>query len=177
MNTNNSAFLNNIGLGNFDLGYLLIGFLILLILVTVLIILVIKQKKDVSMLQFRIKRLMNGKDAESLEDEIAYLVKDHKTLKQVVDLNKKDIEVLFHHVRSTYQKMGLVKYDAFQQMGGQLSFCLVLLDQDNNGFIINSVHSTEGSYCYSKEIRNGVGDVDLGKEEKEALAIAMGEDK
>ena len=92
----------------------------------------------------------------------------------VVDLNKKDIEVLFHHLRSTYQKTGLVKYDAFQQMGGQLSFCLVLLDQDDNGFVINSVHSTEGSYCYTKEIKKGVSDVDLGKEEAQALAQAMG---
>ena len=117
---------------------------------------------------------MNGKDAESLEDEIGTLIANVKSLKQVVDLNKKDIEVLFHHLRSTYQKTGLVKYDAFQQMGGQLSFCLVLLDQDDNGFVINSVHSTEGSYCYTKEIKKGVSDVDLGKEEAEALAQAMG---
>ena len=44
-------------------------------------------------------------------------------------------------MESAYQKMGLVKYDAFNQMGGQLSFSLALLDENNNGFIINSVHS------------------------------------
>lgn len=174
MNTNNSAILKTLGLGGLDLGFLFFGMIFLLILVIVLLVLVVKQRHEVKMLQFRMKRLMNGKDAESLEDEIAYLVKDHKSLKQVVDLSKKDIEVLFHQMRSAYQKCGLVKYDAFQQMGGQLSFCLVLLDQDNNGVILNSVHSTEGSYCYSKEIKNGVGDVNLGKEEKEALAMAMG---
>ena len=117
---------------------------------------------------------MSGKEAESLEDEIVNLISNVKSMKQVVDLNKKDIEVLFYHMRSTYQKTGLVKYDAFAQMGGQLSFCLVLLDQDNNGFVINSVHSTEGSYCYTKEIKKGVSDVDLGKEEAQALAQAMG---
>ena len=70
--------------------------------------------------------------------------------------------------------MGIVKYDAFQQMGGQLSFCLALLDEDNNGFIINSVHSTEGCYSYTKEIREGESDVPLGKEEEEAMRIALG---
>lgn len=177
MTASNSVFLNKIGLGNFDLGYLLILVIVLMILCIIMSILVIKQREDIKLLKFRMKRLMNGKDAESLEDMITFLVKDHKSLRQVVELNKKDIEALFHHVRSSYQKIGLVKYDAFQQMGGQLSFCLVLLDQDNNGFIINSVHSTEGSYCYSKEIKNGVGDVSFGKEEKEALAQAMGTDE
>ncbi len=71
--------------------------------------------------------------------------------------------------------MGLVKYDAFSQMGGQLSFCLALLNEKNNGFIINSVHSAEGCYSYTKEIKNGQSDISLGKEEEEALAIATGE--
>lgn len=176
MKVNHSIFLSKIGLGGFDLGLLFPITLLLLITVIVLLIIVIRQKHEVSLLQFRMNRFMKGKDAESLEEEITTLIKDQKSLKQVVDLSKKDIEVLFHHMQSAYQKYGLVKYDAFQQMGGQLSFCLVLLDQNNNGFILNSVHSTEGSYCYSKEIKNGVGDVDLGKEEKEALAMAMGED-
>ena len=172
-----STFLSHVCLAGFNLGYLLPLTIILLIAVIALFILTLKQRHDVSMLQFRMKRLMNGKDADSLENEIAYLIKDHNSLKQVVELNKKDIEALFHHVRASYQKVGLVKYDAFQQMGGQLSFCLVLLDQDDNGFILNSVHSTEGSYCYSKEIKKGVGDVSFSKEEKEAIAMAKGEDK
>ena len=71
--------------------------------------------------------------------------------------------------------MGIVKYDAFNQMGGQLSFSLALLDENNNGFIINSVHSTEGCYSYTKEIKNGESSISLGKEEEEALATAIGE--
>ena len=75
---------------------------------------------------------------------------------------------------TAYQKRGLIKYDAFQQMGGQLSFSLALLDENNTGFIINSVHSTEGCYSYTKEIRNGTSAIDLSAEEAEALAMAMG---
>ena len=171
---NDSVFLKNIGLGNFDLGFLVIGFIFLTIICIITLVMVLNQRREIKSLKDRLKRFMNGRDAESLEDEIGTLVENVNSIKQVVDLNKKDIEVLFYHLRSTYQKTGLVKYDAFQQMGGQLSFCLVMLDQDDNGFVINSVHSTEGSYVYTKEIKKGVSDVELGKEEAQALAEAMG---
>jgi hypothetical protein len=69
--------------------------------------------------------------------------------------------------------MGLVKYDAFNQMGGQLSFCLALLDENNNGFLMNSVHGAESCYTYMKEIKNGENNLSLSPEETEALAMAM----
>ena len=96
-------------------------------------------------------------------------------MKENTENNKKDISNLYRKLESAYQKIGLVKYDAFNQMGGQLSFSLALLDENNNGFIINSVHSTEGCYSYTKEIKNGISALSLGKEEEEALAIAIGE--
>lgn len=77
-------------------------------------------------------------------------------------------------MESTFQKIGIIKYDAFNQMGGNLSFCLALLDENNNGFILNSVHSTEGCYSYTKQITKGQCKIDLGKEEAEALQMAMG---
>ncbi|MDE6994874.1 MAG: DUF4446 family protein, partial [Lachnospiraceae bacterium] len=80
---------------------------------------------------------------------------------------------LYKRLASTFQKVGIVKYDAFNQMGGQLSFSLALLDENNSGFILNCVHSTEGCYSYTKEIRNGSCDISLGEEEREALNIAM----
>lgn len=81
---------------------------------------------------------------------------------------------MFKKHELSFQKFGIVKYDAFQQMGGQLSFSLVLLNENDNGFIINSVHSTEGCYSYSKEIKNGECSISLGEEEKKALNIALG---
>ena len=75
----------------------------------------------------------------------------------------------------TYQKCGIVKYDAFRQMGGKMSFCLALLDKRNNGFIINSVHSSDGCYTYTKEIRGGNCSIALGEEEEQALNAAIQE--
>ena len=61
----------------------------------------------------------------------------------------------------------------FPQMGGKLSFSLAMLDEKNNGYIINSVHGSDGCYTYSKEIRAGKCDLVLGTEEQKALGIAM----
>lgn len=172
---NNSSFLNEMGLGTFDLGYLLVAVAVLAVLVLIMLILLIVQIRKAGKLKKRLDKFLMGKDGASLEKDIASLFEDNKFLKNSTEKNKKDIRTLYKKLESAYQKMGLVKYDAFSQMGGQLSFSLALLDENNNGFIINSVHSTDGCYSYTKEIKNGECSIALGNEEAEALAIAMGE--
>ncbi len=80
---------------------------------------------------------------------------------------------MYKKFENAFQKVGIVKYDAYNQMGGQLSFSLALLDENDNGFVLNSVHSTEGCYSYTKEVKNGMCEISLGDEEKMALDIAM----
>lgn len=172
---NTSTLLDRMGLGAFDLGYLLIVQLVVAVLLVALIVLLIVQICKTEKLKKRLNQFVLGKDGASLEQDIVALFEDNKFLKNNAEKNKKDIRTLYKRLENAYQKMGLVKYDAFNQMGGQLSFSLALLDENNNGFIINSVHSTEGCYSYTKEIRNGESTISLGKEEEEALAIAMGE--
>lgn len=155
-----------------NIDYLFIAILILLL---ILIILLCVQICKTGKLKKRLDKFLIGKDGGSLEQDIAALCEDNRYLKHSAEENKKDIRKLYKNMESAYQKMGLVKYDAFHQMGGQLSFSLALLDENNNGFIINSVHSTEGCYSYTKEIKAGESIISLGQEEAEALAIAMGE--
>lgn len=166
-----SNFLNQIGLGNIDIAYILIGFATAILL---LLILVIVSMVRISKLNKRLARFMKGKDAQSLEKEIVGLYEDNKFLKNMVDNNKRDIRQLHKQLVKAFQKVGIVKYDAYQQMGGLLSFSLALLDEDNNGLILNSVHSTEGCYTYTKEIHHGECDIELSNEEKVALEQAMG---
>ena len=154
---------------------LFIATAVLLILILIIIILLGVQISKAGKLKKRLDKFLTGKDGMSLEQDIAGLCEDNKLLKNMADKNKKDIRNLYKRLESSYQKLGIVKYDAFNQMGGQLSFSLALLDENNNGFIINSVHSTEGCYSYTKEIKNGVCSISLGEEEAEALAMAMGE--
>ena len=160
-------------MGSIDIGYILLGLLIILL---ILIILVIVQITNFSKLKKRYEKFMRGKNATSLENDIADIFQDMKFLKTSVEKNKKDIRVLYKNMESTFQKVGIIKYDAFNQMGGKLSFSLALLDENDNGFIPNSVHSSDGCYSYTKIIKNGKCEINLGEEEKQALDMAMGLD-
>lgn len=119
---------------------------------------------------------MLGKNAKNLEKDIFGLYEDNKFIKTSIEKNEKDIRTLYRNFEKSFQKIGVVKYDAYGQMGGQLSFCLALLDENNNGFILNSVHSTEGCYTYTKEIKHGEYDIEISDEERKALNIAIGEE-
>ena len=154
----------------FDSDYIIIGLAALLVIFFIIIIINMVQ---VSKLKKRYKIFMSGKDAKSLEDTLM------QRLNQVDDLiasnatNEKNINKLFDNMKPTFQKIGLVKYDAFHEMGGKLSFSLALLNETNDGFIINAVHSREGCYTYIKEIIDGNSIIVLAEEEQEALNIAM----
>ena len=166
-----SNFLNQIGLGSLDIGYIFLG---LAVFCVILIILNIVSLVKIKNIKKRLKKFLRGKDARSLEKEIIGLQEDNKFLKNMTDSNKKDIRDLNKRFAKAFQKIGIVKYDAYQQMGGLLSFSLALLDEDNNGLILNSVHSTEGCYTYTKEVVNGECKLELSNEEKVALDQAMG---
>ncbi len=147
--------------------------LVLLLVCLACLVMILLQRKALKRLEKKLEHFMLGRNAASLENTLSTLVGDVVDLKDKTEANKKDIITICRKFEKAYQKMGLVKYDAFSQMGGQLSFSLALLDEFDSGFIINSVHSTEGSYCYTKEVRRGTCAINLGKEEAEALAIAM----
>lgn len=173
MNTQGSStFLNQMGFGWFDWGYLVIAMPVMILIILILLVLVIVQIKKTSKLKKRLDHFLRGKEGKSLEQDIVKIMDDNTFLKKLADKDREDINTLFKRMQSVYQKMGLVRYDAFNQMGGQLSYSLALLDENNNGFIINSVHSTEGCYSYSKEIREGDNSISLSAEEAEALDIA-----
>jgi len=166
-----SNFLSQIGLGSLDIGYIFFGIVILCVILMILNIVSLVKIKNIKK---KLKKFMRGKDARSLEKEIIGLQEDNKFLKNMTDNNKKDIRDLNKRFEKAFQKIGIVKYDAYQQMGGLLSFSLALLDENNNGLILNSVHSTEGCYTYTKEVVNGECKLELSNEEKVALDQAMG---
>ena len=166
-----SQIFNSMGLGNLDpaiLFFVLIGALLIMIIVSIV------QTSRVKKLEKRYNKFMQGKEAESLEDEIVGLFHDNRLIRTENEKNRKDIQDINKRMQKTFQKIGLEKYDAFNQMGGKLSFALCMLDENDNGYLLNSVHSTDGlNYCYSKEINGGVADVELSEDERAALEKAL----
>lgn len=145
---------------------------IIIILLVITIINSVKNKK----LNQRIDVLMSGKDAESLEDTITKRFEEIDILKKTVSKHKSQISEINEELMKVYKKVGIIKYDAFNEMGGKLSFALAMLDKSNNGYIINAMHSREGCYTYIKEIVKGESYITLGEEEKKALDEAIRSD-
>jgi len=166
----NNYFLKSIGLENLDIGILLV---VLAAIIIILFILNIVNIRSISKLKKKYEKFMLGKNAVSLENEITALFEDNKFIKNSIEKNRKDIHGLYRKFESSLQKVGIIKYDAFEQIGGKLSFCMALLDENNNGFILNSVYGAEGCYTYTKEIENGICETSLGQEEEKALNLAM----
>ena len=162
-----SKILSELGI---DPGILLLVLLGLVVVYTVMMIFWIIRSRKVF---HRYEVFMSGKKAESLEDLVAELM-DKVTFLQNQDMANKDVmRILNRNQVNTYQKTGVTKYNAFEGMGGMASFALALLDLNNNGFVINVIHSRSSCYTYLKEIKNGSCEVALGAEEKTALMQAM----
>ena len=162
------SILNNLG---FDPVYLLIASAVLtLILLVVTVMCLINMRK----LYRRYDIFMRGKDAETMENLIVEQMNDIIDLKAQDRYNKDSIRTANKNSRAAFQKIGIVKYNAFKGMGGNLSFALALLDYTNTGFVLNSVHSWEGCYLYLKDVERGETEVLLGAEEQEALEQALG---
>ncbi len=153
----------------FDSDYVIIG---LVVFVLVLLIILIINMVQISKLKKKYNSFMSGSTAKSLEETLL------KRLEQVDDLiasnatNENNINKLFEDMKFSFNRVGLVKYDAFNEMGGKLSFSLAMLNDNEDGFVINAMHSREGCFTYIKEIIGGNSIIVLADEEQEALKMA-----
>ena len=145
----------------------------LFVLVVVLFILVINANMKYNRLKFSYNSFMKGKDGRTLEDSIFERFEELDDLTEMAIKNRQAIRKINEEMMSNFQKVGIVKYDAFNEMGGKLSFAITLLDGNNSGYIINSMHSREGCYNYVKEIVKGESYIELSEEEAESLDNAI----
>ena len=153
-----------------DAGIVLI---IVILIQLVLIFFLVKQSMKLARLTNKYKMFMRGKDAISLEKAFEKKFEEVDAMTEAVKYQADEIYKLKEIQKMTLNKTAIVKYDAFKDVGGKLSFALALLDNRNNGFLINAMHSREGCYTYVKEIINGESYINLGEEEKKALNKAI----
>ena len=129
-----------------DSDYILLG---LAGFVVILLIILLVNAVQIHKLKKKYKMFMDGKNAKTLEESIMSRMDQMDYLISSNKKNENDIQ------------------------GGKLSFSLALLNETNDGFIINAMHSREGCYTYIKEIIDGNSVITLADEEKEALDMAM----
>ena len=155
-----------------NMEFVLIGVAVAALILLILLIITIVNLVQIKKLKKKYTKFMTGSNAQTLEDTIANHLNEIDGLISSNAVNEKNIAQLKNQIQFTFQKVGLVKYDAFQEMGGKLSFSLCLLNEKEDGFIINAMHSREGCYTYIKEVIAGNCVIILSDEEKEALDMA-----
>ncbi len=159
-------FLNFCKSEYFNLAILIIN-IVLMIIFIISIISINKTKKIY-------KTLINkmGKSG-NIEDLLFEVMEKVKLIEEENKEIKHNCSNLNKEISTCIKKVGIVRYSAFKDMGSDLSFALALLDEFNNGVILNGIYSVENSNIYAKPIENGSSKYTLSEEEEKALDIAM----
>lgn len=158
----------------FSTDYVVIG---LAALVVILMIITIVNQVKMNKLRKRYEVFMKGKTAKSLEDTLIFRLEQVDDLIKNNAANERNINAIQKRLEFAFQKYAVVKYDALEEMGGKLSYALCMLNEKNDGYIINTVHSREGCYSYVKEIIDGNSVIGLAEEEIQALEEALKNEK
>ncbi len=161
------SILNSIGM---DPGIIMI---LLMVMMVFVLLYLVRVSMKLSRFTKRYRIFMRGKDAVSLEKAFAQKFLEMDKLVEVTKNQNMEIARIKDILARTTNKIGIVKYDAFPDVGGKLSFALAMLDESNSGFVLNAIHSREGCYTYVKEIVKGESYIVLGQEEKDALRQAV----
>ena len=159
-----------------NIDYIVIG---LVGAIIILLILIISLMISIRRLNKKYRKFMSGSDGENLEKDLQEKFENLNTIIEENKAIKIALRKINENYKSSFTKIGIVHYDAFNETTtGKLSFTIALLNERNNGVIMNSVYSTRGGcYLYAKEIINGESYKVLTKEEKIALNEALASDK
>ncbi|HEY3334428.1 MAG TPA: DUF4446 family protein [Candidatus Limnocylindrales bacterium] len=153
----------------------IIGIVVIALSVAVIVLLafVIVLLRRASAFERRFAGLTRGADGKSLEAILdAHLDKVYAVAREVDDLAARSA-VLEHTQRRAFQRIGLVRFNPFEETGGNQSFALALLDHIGDGFVISSLHARAGTRVYGKAIARGASETTLSAEESEALRLAL----
>lgn len=122
-----------------------------------------------------ISSFMDGEDGTSLERKLSVEVKEIRDAAANLEALFNEQQTIRTVQNNTIQKIGFVKYNAFENIGNDLSFALTLLDGNNNGVCISSIYGRSESRIFSKPIVRGKSVASLSQEELESLNEALGD--
>ena len=151
-----------------DSGLQMMVILNIVLLLTTVVNIIINIKTNRKYLIF-MKKLGNG---NNLDEMLKKYLNDVREIKKDNSEIKAYYTKLDSDIASCIQKVGIVRYNAFRDVGSDLSFAIALLDRNNNGVVLNGLYGSESSNIYAKPIKNGLSKYQLSDEEKSALEIA-----
>ncbi len=144
----------------------------LAVAIVLLLLLVALQARRIGRLGRRLDGLTRGAEGRNLEAVLdAHLDKVFQVSRDLDQLAARSA-VLEGNMRRAFQRIGVVRYNPFEDTGGNQSFAVALLDAQGDGFVLSSLHARGGTRVYAKALRNGTSDAALSAEETEALRLA-----
>lgn len=120
-----------------------------------------------------LRRLAGGAKEKELIKVLEKILSDQSKNSQSIEGLTKQIEEVKKDSAFHIQKVGLVRFNPFSEVGGDHSFSVALLDANNTGFVATSIHTRDRTRLYAKVISKGKSEVELSSEEKKALAEAQ----
>ncbi len=126
-------------------------------------------------LEERMKAYESGSLNRTVEKKIEEVEKELYQLRKEVETEKHRVNRFMAKERKAIKKVKLMKYDAFETQAGKISYALAMLNEENSGILINSIHSTDFSYSYAKEVIRGKVNQEMSKEERAILEKAVSE--
>lgn len=154
-----------------NLIYILVGMggfsVLLLIFCIILLVMLNGQKK-----RYEFFMGSNRRPTHNLEMKLEEYYKTSKKISEDYDKILGMVTDLDENMKSNIQKVGMIRYNPFDEMGGNLCFALALLDAEDNGVVLNGIHSRTGSFTYAKPIQMGVSIYMLSDEEVQAVEMA-----
>lgn len=139
-----------------------------------LVLVAFVQSRRMARLARRLEGLTAAEDGSSLEAVLGqHLERVHAVVRDVSRLEARTA-TLERDLRSTLGRVGLIRYNPFEDTGGAQSFALAILDGSGTGFVVTSLHARTGTRIYAKPIAAGKSEAALSKEESEAVSRAMG---
>jgi len=147
--------------------------LLLIAAVAVLFVLTLMLMRQWSLLRRNINILKRGAEGPSLVEMVAeHMEEVRENTRQMQELSRKHDYVL-DVLAGAVQRVAVVRFDAFEDMGGKLSYAVALLDDERNGVILTSIYGRTECRTYAKAVRNGRSSHTLSREEDEALRRAI----
>lgn len=116
------------------------------------------------------------KGGNNLEETLKNILARLDGIDSYDKLNDSNIKGLQDIAQKSFQKIGIIKFSPFKEVGGKQSFCLSLLDKTNTGFLITSHFGRDFNHIYIKVVKRGKADSQLSKEEQKSLDKACGKD-
>ena len=148
---------------------IVVGCVVLVLMILMLFI----QSRRIALLSERLDDLTQGADGQSLEGVLATHLDTVMRVGRDLDELMARTAVLEGGARLHFGRLGLVRFNPFDDTGGNQSFALAMLDANNDGFVISSLHSRTGTRVYAKAVFDGQAETALGAEEAQAVEIAV----